>query len=448
MAWFGYNCLVSAQFRKSQRARAFYMAPQSAVQALLVFKYTCLLVFIVIGVVDYALCQSNSISELKSLYESHQWFALRDAVKRVPPSSFFYAGAVDAAFNDMPSARKHLEAVITSSPHSPDTYEAHQLLATLYFRNGLYREALFHLDSMKAERPSAEDVSNMRPLFEAFSSNGDQTRIKRDISSVMMQRGAEGLYLPLTINGKECAYAFDTGANFSVMSESEASRLGLDVHNLGTRIGDSSGGKIGLRVALVQNLVIGGLRLKNVAFAILPDSQEPFKDLPDGNRGLIGIPVLLAMKAFQWEPSGKFTLGVPTTSRDFHSSNLCFDESFPVTQVWFQEKPLELTVDSGAQLTVLGPPFAKEFASLLKSSGRNETHKLTGVAGSSNYDSVVLSSLTMTVGGHDVTLSPAHVLTKESSDTSSWAAGNLGIDLLNQAHTISFDFNAMTMKLH
>lgn len=422
------------------------MARESVVQTLLVFKYACLLVFIVVGVVGYALGQSESIAELKSLYDSHQWFALRDAVKRAPLPTF-YRGAVDAAFNDLPSAREHLEAVITSSPHSPDAYEAHELLATLYFRNGLYREALLQVDSLIAEKPSAQDASNMRPLFEGFGSQGDQTLVTREISSVTMQRGTEGLYLPLTINGKECAYSFDTGANFSLMSESEASRLGLDVQKVGTHIGDSSGGTIGLRVAIVQNFAIGGLRLKNVAFAVLPDSQEPFKDLPDGKRGLIGIPVLLAMKTFQWEPSGKFTLGLPAKSHDFDASNLCFDESFPVTQAWFQEKPLELTVDSGAQRTVLGPPFAKEFASLLKSSGRNETHTLTGVAGSSSYDSVLLPSLTMTVGGHDVTLAPAHILTKVSSETSSWAAGNLGIDLLNQAHTISFDFEAMTMKL-
>jgi predicted aspartyl protease len=368
-------------------------------------------------------------------------------LRKQPPVPAFYRGAVDATFNDLPSAQKQLEAVITSAPRSPDAYEAHQALATLYFRNGLYREALTQVDSMIAERPSAEDTGNMRPLFEGFGSQGDQTLVERDTSSVMMQRGREGLYLPLTINGKEGAYAFDTGANFSVMSEAEALRLGLDVHQVGTHIGDSSGGTIGLRVAIVENLAIGGLRLKNVAFAVLPDSQEPFKDLPDGKRGLIGIPVLLAMEAFQWEPTGKFTLGLPTKSRDLNSSNLCFDGSFPVTQAWFQEKPLQLTVDTGAQLTVLGPPFAKDFAALLKSSGQNETHKLTGVAGSSSYDSVLLPSVTMKVGGHEVTLSPAHVLTKASSDTSSWAAGNLGIDLLSQAATISFDFKAMTMKL-
>lgn len=410
------------------------------------FRHICFLVVIVIGIAGYAPSQSISAPELKKLYESHRWFALRDATK-ASPDSLFFQGAVDAAFNNLHSARKHLTAVITSSPHSADAYEAHELLAALYLRNGLYVEALVQLDSMRAEKPSADDVNNMRPLLAAFSSGGDQRLLERNVSTITMQRGTEGSFLPLTINGKEAAYAFDTGANFSMISGSEAERLGLRVRLVKTSIGDSSGGKIGLRTATAKDLWVGGLHLKNVAFGVLPDSQEPFKDLSEENRGLIGIPILLAMKEFQWEPSGKFILGVPAQSRHLPSSNLCFDEGFPVAQAWFQERPLELTLDSGAQQTVLGPAFSRDFAFLIATSGKRETHNLTGVAGSASYESVVLPSLTMRIGGYDVTLSPAHVLTKESSDTSSWAEGNLGIDLLEQAHTIIIDFNAMTLRL-
>jgi hypothetical protein len=76
-----------------------------------------------------------------------------------------------------------------------------------------------------------------------------------------------------------------------------------------------------------------------------------------------------------------------------------------------------------------------------------ESHELTGVGGSSAHDSVLLPSVTLKVGGHEVSLKPAHVLVKQSSDTSSWAAGNLGMDLLNQAQTVTFDFHAMTLRL-
>jgi hypothetical protein len=154
------------------------------------------------------------------------------------------------------------------------------------------------------------------------------------------------------------------------------------------------------------------------------------------------------MQTMRWEPNGTFAFGFAPEHKDISTSNLSFDQSFPVTQIEFQHKSLEFTVDSGAEKTVLSPPFEKEFPDLIRASGQKESHKLTGVAGSSSYDSVLLPSITLQVGGHDVSLAPAHVLLKQSSDTSSWAAGNLGIDLLNQARVITFDFHAMTLSLH
>jgi hypothetical protein len=390
--------------------------------------------------------QAIPTPQLQVLYESHQWFSLRDATEgaKVP---LFYRAAAEAAFNQIEPARKHLNAVIKAAPHSHDAYEAHELLASLYFRNGMYREAFLQIEAMQAEKTNAEDVKNMRPLFSAFSQS-DQIVSRRKATSLPMLKEDGNLYLPFTVNGKVATYAFDTGANFSVMSESEAKRLGLAVRNVGTRINDSSGGQIGLRVAVVNDLILGGLHLKNVAFGVLPDTQEPFVDLPEGKRGLLGIPVLIAMQTMRWEPNGTFAFGFVPEHKDISTSNLSFDQSFPVAQIEFQHKSLEFTIDSGAEKTVLSPPFEKEFPDLIRASGQKESHKLTGVAGSSSYDSVFLPSVTLQVGGHDVSFAPAHVLLKQSSDTSSWAAGNLGIDLLNQAHVITFDFHAMTLSLH
>lgn len=81
----------------------------------------------------------------------------------------------------------------------------------------------------------------------------------------------------------------------------------------------------------------------------------------------------------------------------------------------------------------------------MKSIGRSEPHTLTGVGGSASYESILLPSHDLQIGGHTVTLTNPHVLTQESSDTSKWADGNLGIDLLNEERTVTFDFGAMTL---
>jgi hypothetical protein len=60
---------------------------------------------------------------------------------------------------------------------------------------------------------------------------------------------------------------------------------------------------------------------------------------------------------------------------------------------------------------------------------------------------VSLPPVTFQVGGRNVTLQPAHVLLKANNDTSEWFIGNLGMDILNQAHRVTLDFQSMTLML-
>ena len=387
----------------------------------------------------------TSNANLKTLYEGHHWFALRDAIVQGDAPTF-YRAAVEAAFDQLRPAEQALKQIIVQQPHSADAYEARQLLATMYFRHGLYREALVQLRAMLKEKPDAKDVQNELPFFTALG-KADQSTIHISPSSLQMRNEDGNLYLPITINGKKASYAFDTGANFSVISQAEAKRLGLHVVSVATSIADSSGNHTSIQVAVAKSLTVGSLRLRDVAFGVLPDTQPPFNELAEQKRGLLGIPILLAMRTVSWSKDGTFTLGHSSRSFDLQAANLVFEQSFPVTQAYFHGTGIEMTVDSGAQRTVLSPPFADAFPDLLKSVGKPEVHKLTGVGGSASYESFLLPSLDLQIGGHTVTFKNAHVLTQESSDTSKWAAGNLGIDLLNEADLVTFDFGAMTLNL-
>jgi predicted aspartyl protease len=387
----------------------------------------------------------ESGDSLKKLYDEHHWFALRDATLPGddPP---FYRAAVEAAFDQVEPAERDLGQLILQSPHSPDAYEAHQLLATMYFRHGLYRKALQQLRAMSTEKPEAKDVQNEMTLFAAFG-KADQSTVHLSAATLQMRREDGNLYLPVKIDGKTALYAFDTGANFSLISDSEASRLGLAVTRVDTSIADSSGNRVGMRVAIAKSLTVGGLRLHNVAFGVLPDTQPPFHELAEGKRGLLGIPILLAMHTILWSRDGTFTFGRRSAQLNLRTANLAFDQMLPVTHGYFQGKGIDMTVDSGAENTVLSPPFASAFPDFLESAGKPESHKLTGVGGSATYASVLLPPIQLQIGGLTVTLTNAHVLTQESSDASQWAAGNLGIDLLNETRSTTLDFGTMTLTL-
>jgi predicted aspartyl protease len=376
------------------------------------------------------------------MYASNRIFALRDAVQHTS-APLFYRGAVEVSQNKIKEAQKDLHAVIRAEPHSKDAYEAHDLLTNLDFRNGLYREALAEAQAQLAEKPNASDVKNALPLFNALSRSPDMTVVKRRRSTLHVNQN--DYLLPFKLNGRDATFSFDTGAAISIMSEREAKHLGLTSETVATKLDDASGnGVSGFRVAIAKDLIIGGLHLQNVAFAVIPDTNEPFVEMPDseGNRGLLGLPVLLAMHTIRWQPKGDFEFGFPAQP-DPTRSNMLFYGSSAIIQVSVQNKTLNLSLDTGAIDTDLNPTFAKELPGLM-ASGQKESRKTTGVGGVSNSDSILLSSVTLQIGGLDVVLQPAHVFVTHSLGR--WA-GNLGNDLLHQAQTITLDFQAMSLRL-
>jgi hypothetical protein len=387
---------------------------------------------------------SQTPQALHEMFESGQVFALRQAAEQGNPP-IFYRGAVEASLNHIGAAQRDLHAVIRANPHSEDAYQAHDLLGNLYERNGMYHEALAEIQAAIVERPTAKDTQNALPLFRLLSNRPDMTVVRRKRSRLTR---ADGI-LPFRLNGRDDSFAFDTGASISVMSEREAAHLRLTPESVGTKLGDSSGnGLAGFRVVVARNFVIGGLHLRNVPFLVLPDTGEPFVEMPasKGNRGLIGLPVLIAMGTIRWQSEGDFEFGFPSTTVATQASNLLFHGTNPIVQVTTLDKKLNFSLDTGAVDTDINAAFVTAFPGVV-SSGKRETHTITGFGGTRTYDSVLLPSIKIRVGGREVTLAPAHVFLANGVGGETPWAGNLGNDLLNQAHTITLDFNAMSLRL-
>lgn len=128
-------------------------------------------------------------------------------------------------------------------------------------------------------------------------------------------------------------------------------------------------------------------------------------------------------------------------------ADLCFDGNNPVTQIQFENRSLAFVLDTGATNTDLYPPFAAEFPDLIRTSARTDSYKTEGVGSAKYMDAATLASLHFSIGGFPVVLSPANALLTHTNEASKFFEGNLGIDLLQQAHKTIFDFKAMTLTL-
>lgn len=389
-----------------------------------------------------ALAQAQSLDSSKTAYETNHVFALRDAVSH-SPAPLFYRGAVNASANSVRAAETDLRSVIQHDPHSNEAYEAHDLLGNMYFRNGMYREGYVEIVAALHERPDASDPRSMLSILTALNALPKMTVVEAKPTSIDIEPGST--FLPLKANDKDLEFFFDTGAPISVIGESEARELGIKTKPVEGKIGDASGqGISGIQLALVSDLRIGGLHLRDVPFVVVADSGEPWNHFPKNRHGIIGLPLLLAMHTIRWTPTGKFEFGFPSQTLNLSECNMLFHNSNPVIDVLVDSKHLDFTLDTGAVGTDLNPQFAKALPALMKS-GTPEKSSIEGLGGKVENSSILLPSVTFEIDGKSVVLRPAHVFTEHGNGT--WASGNLGMDLLRQAHAFTLDFGAMTLRL-
>lgn len=389
---------------------------------------------------SFCLGAGNDDASVKSLYEGHRWFELRDSVGRGGASAF-YQGVVACAFNDVRRCEKRFRGVFNSAPRSDEAVEAHRILASTYFTHGEYKKAFAQAEAILALRPTDADALSDRPVIAVLDRTPDQHLLGRH-TTVELEDGG----LPFSINGVHATYWFDTGAELSVLTESEAKRFGLQILPASVQIGDVNGTKSNTRIAVADKLSIGSIQMRHVAFLVYPD-QPPFTDQSPGSRGLIGIPVLLAFQTFAWGADKSFEIGPESSQKSAPHAALCFDGNHPVVQVVYDNRPLAFALDTGATNTDLYPPFASAFPELIRSAIKTDSYKMEGVGGAKYMEAATLESLKFSIGGFPTTLKSVGVLLKPTTGSSRFFAGNLGIDLLQEAHKTTFDFKAMTLTL-
>jgi len=385
--------------------------------------------------------QSDKTAE--SLNPSHNCFQLRSAVGQ--SGNLLDKATLAFAFNDA-HAEQLLQDLLASA-NSDEKNQARELLIYLYLRSGRYQQAFKHNEAALKERPDDVSAHNAAGLLSTLAKYPAQTVIVRRASSLRYKVEDGNLFLPVSVNGKPANFMMDSGANFSAMSENAAKRLGLVVHDIKVSGTDSTGGEVKLQVGVAKQLAIGGVQLASVAFLIVRDDQQPFVGSPLLERGIIGLPVLVALKTVRWNQNWTFDVAFPSGELELNKSNLCFDGADLATEAETRGETLSLLVDTGAGESRLWPPFAKKFPELIAASANKGSTTVEGISRETILGSATLQELKLRLGGFYVVMRPAIILLKETTGKSHWLDGNLGMDILNQSLTVTLDFSAMTLEL-
>jgi Aspartyl protease len=127
-------------------------------------------------------------------------------------------------------------------------------------------------------------------------------------------------------------------------------------------------------------------------------------------------------------------------------TEVCFDRTKIVVIVQFNGQALHMMLDTGSDTSVLYPPFASFFPTLIASSSK-KAYKLQGIAGSAHLRAALVPKLRFQIGFVSLLLKHASVLLDYTTESSYRLDGILGTDLLGEARDIELDFNSMTLKI-
>jgi hypothetical protein len=240
-------------------------------------------------------------------------------------------------------------------------------------------------------------------------------------------------------------WLLDLGLNLSVLSESEAAMLGFDVPDASGEVIDGAGGTASARSARAERMTIGATELRDVAMGVLPDDNPAWSDTELGRRGIIGLPVALALENIHWTSDGMCETGPVPSRSSAAEGNLVFAESSALVRVFVETRPLIFALDTGnVAETQLWPQFAADFPDVV-AQGTRDRVRLNQFGGSVEHDVTVLPEVALQIAGFDMVLRAAKVFSAPVG--APHVHGNLGMDLLSRPSEVVIDFQSMTIAL-
>ena len=248
----------------------------------------------------------------------------------------------------------------------------------------------------------------------------------------------------LSVNGVTRSWILDTGANYSVLTESSAKAMGLKLSQEAAQTQGASGAENPLHIAIIPELKIGSAAVRNVVILVLPDKAllVPMQKGKHQIEAILGYPVLSALERLTFS---KDTLKVEPGG-DNSGAAMYMQELNPLVECRVNGHDMLLFFDTGASSTALTAryydAFQKEFT--------NAPRKKRGVAGAGGIkylESFILPEVSFEIGGEKAVLKDVPVDPEPQGRDFDLLYGNLGRDVTAEFKSFTFDFKAMRFRL-
>jgi predicted aspartyl protease len=382
-----------------------------------------------------------------SSYRAQDFFRLRQELPSPaagePEDVRFLRAAVLAAFGRTEDSAQLLSRLL-AGPLENRALEARarellMLDLRAQFRYAAALGAVSPLLASASSRDAVEDLRNRAELLRAVSEVPVQT--VRPGSSEPLAMDEHG-QLRIRLGRGMARMAFDTGANFSVVSRSAALRLGMRVRRADYTVASPLGGRVRADVAAGDVTFEDGTSVANALFLVLPDGALAMADGRSAD-GLIGLPVIAALGRIEFRP-GRVVIGSAGAPSDA-SAELALSANDPLLRVSFRGHELLCRLDTGAERSVFYEPFYRLLGDVPT---RRRSLRIGGAAGTHVFDAREMVAPDISIAGRRLALARAVVLTAPLTGTANAGlACGIGRDAFAGLSYYAIDLRRMRLTL-
>jgi len=314
-----------------------------------------------------------------------------------------------------------------------DAYEASKVIVEKY-SNSISEDML-------------TDIKNSMKIWQAVKDVPKMNLTNRKGVKIQMKTDMAGLYnVPVRVNKEVFEFVFDTGANFSSITQSNAKKSGLEVYDSEFDVGTSTGDKVKAKVGIAKIFQLGELIFENVLFIILPDEALEFGGGIYKIAGIVGFPVMEELKEIRINKM--YELIVPVDKIPVSAPNLFYDEFTPVVQGFIDSDTLNFIFDSGAKNSSLYEKYYSKYNDFIKNNFKEEKSKVQGAGSEKIIRTYNIGNKELRVYNKSAILKNLYVYADILDDDNNYFSGKIGRDYLEQFDMIimNFEYPALVLK--
>ena len=368
------------------------------------------------------------------------------------PQKMLAAGALLALRHEDAKAIAMLMP-ITRSPGARNVRaSAYLVLSDVYCRNQRYLACYSAIHVAQEVSPESVNMAYRQAMAFAHAISGVKPMQLVHVtpgSLPITDAKANVIRVPVKIDGHRSGAMLDTGASFSTISASLATRFGIRMLRHGAAAGSSTRRSVGIRLGMAKQLQIGNATLKNVVFIVVPDSDLPIpRRLRVG--AIIGLPVIMTLGRLEFLDSATPTLlydvqrNQTIVHRDTHSNMLLSSLTpYVLVHVAGSRAMLRMELDTGSNSTI----FTKNAMAVAPNFFARAQHYVWHVGGVGGFvkerRALRLPEATLIIGERRVVLKNVIASSRDSATND----GVIGANILRGNTRWIMDFKTMTFSV-